>query len=75
MCWVGQGAVKRKKQAGECKYVACDSLDEEWHFEGIARGGESEAHEHLGGRVVQKARVCLGNSKEDSLARTETVPE
>ena len=24
-----------KRQAGDCKYVACDSLDEEWHFEGL----------------------------------------
>ena len=32
MCWVGQGAVEEKRQAGECKYVTWNSLDEEWHF-------------------------------------------
>ena len=35
MCWVGLDAVEEKRQAGECKYVACDSLDEEWHCEGL----------------------------------------
>ena len=31
----GAGCCEEKRQAGECKYVACDSLDEEWHFEGL----------------------------------------
>ena len=66
---------KRKGRQGNANMWPVTALMRSGTLRDCQRRWGSEAHEHLQGRVVQKARVCLGNSKEASLARTEWVPE